>query len=743
MTSSKSQENSRTSETWKVPPTLAAYLERIGAEVRNFRRFVIKREGKDHYHYDAVIFRINDGKLKCPDGDYEKPTDMEMEAINKESAAHQYPKSIAARDTYELRKLLKQDGYDKPELFEFRAQYANDDEGIRYVQQRVRKQDGGKSDLPWSFWSDGVWRMMEPDGDLPLYGLDQLKNASMIYIHEGAKCAAAMTKEFLKDHPWKDDLFGPGIVHFGWPGGAPNPHRVDWDPIRNLPRHVRVVIVCDNDISGENAASEISRIIQRSCAAIVFTEMFPPHFDLADSFPEKFWNEKKEYRGPSYQDCWVPATWATRRVGKHYELREEFINEWMYAVKPISFVHRNYVDQIYTDKEFNAKCRPFSDVPDVAVLLKKSLRSQTETLVYEPGKKSGRIVMPGLGPVVNVYRPSTIKPEDDDVGPWFEFMEHLIPRKEDREHAYNWIATLIARPDVHMRYGMLLISEVQGVGKGTLGEKILARIIGEHNSSSPSESEIVDSNYNYWAVNKRLIVVHEIYAGHSAKAYNRLKSVITEDNITVSQKYLASYKIRNWLHVFACSNSMRALKLETTDRRWFVPEVTEQLKERAYWRGFNAWLNDKGLGIIAHWAIEHVKEHGIEDGEHPPETFRKKEVIRSGMSDGERFVAELGEQFASYHGPMVMRLDHMRTWLGNKKAAFNPKYTNDALLESPELISSVLRRSCGLKISKQQFKKDGFKFRIVANFEIAESGVEWEPMAPLCRPAGEIEGTSL
>ena len=35
-------------------PKLAAYIERVGAEERNFRRYVIKREGRDHYHRDAT-----------------------------------------------------------------------------------------------------------------------------------------------------------------------------------------------------------------------------------------------------------------------------------------------------------------------------------------------------------------------------------------------------------------------------------------------------------------------------------------------------------------------------------------------------------------------------------------------------------------------------------------------------------------------------------------------------------------
>ena len=114
----------------------------------------------------------------------------------------------------------------------------------------------------------------------------------------------------------------------------------------------------------------------------------------------------------------------------------------------------------------------------------------------------------------------------------------------------------------------MLISEQTGVGKGTLGEKILAKIIGEDNVSSPEEQEIVDSSFNYWCAHKRLAIVHEIYAGQSWKAYNKLKSVITDLYITIKQKFLANYRIDNvgW-HIFACSNSMQALKMADEDRR--------------------------------------------------------------------------------------------------------------------------------------------------------------------------------
>jgi hypothetical protein len=45
------------------------------------------------------------------------------------------------------------------------------------------------------------------------------------------------------------------------------------------------------------------------------------------------------------------------------------------------------------------------------------------------------------------------------------------------------------------------------------------------------------------------------------------------------------------------------------------------------------------------------------------------------------------------------------------------------MLESPEKIASILR-SCGLNLPLQQFKAQGGRFRIVANFDIP-SGSSW------------------
>jgi hypothetical protein len=193
-----------------------------------------------------------------------------------------------------------------------------------------------------------------------------------------------------------------------------------------------------------------------------------------------------------------------------------------------------------------------------------------------------------------------------------------------------------------MHYALLLVSETQGVGKTTLAEKILAPLIGVHNVSFPNEKQVTDSKFTSWLVHKRLAVVNEIYAGEKRKAYDNVKSYITEVDIDVEEKFQKPYKIRNHTHILATSNSLKALKLDIGDRRWLVPGVTEELRPQAYWSQYNEWLRGDGLSYIAAWAREFVTTHGaVETGAHAPWTRAKQEMIEENMSPGMMLVAKV------------------------------------------------------------------------------------------------------
>jgi len=498
---------------------------------------------------------------------------------------------------------------------------------------------------------------MEPDGGLPLW--KPLKprfegGGAPIMIHEGAKAAQAMDKlvndparrEELARHPFGEVL--KRYEHWGMLGGAYRVADVQWRELR-AEKPNNVIYVCDNDYPGKSALKLVSRYYGKALKGIVFDKNWNEGWDLADEMPKDlFAKTTGKYVGPSWGDLLKSATWATTSepnpsgVGRPVmKVRPEFAQEWIHCVTPEVYIHRDWPGQILIEKEFNHEVRAFSNVDDTARLLKADNASKTAILAYRPAKPPG-IFSEEKGTYFNTHIGSQIVAVDGDAAPWLDYMTYMIPGERDRLEVMRWCATLIDRRDIKMLYALLLISEAQGIGKGTLGERVLLPLVGKNNASIPSEKEIVDSAFNYWSAHKRLAVVHEIYAGHSSKAYNTLKTIVTDKYIPVSKKFQANYEIENWIHIVACSNSKRALQLSMDDRRWLVPRLTEVKRAAEYWASFNSWLTeDEGLGKIKYWTQEFLKVNApVMTGADAPWTEAKNEVIKEGYSQGMLLVAD-------------------------------------------------------------------------------------------------------
>lgn len=625
---------------YKSIPALAAYIDRIGAEQLNFRRFMVK-EHKGKYYIERAIIRIIDGEIKCSQKEFE-PTEEEASLIKGALMSANFPRSVGAKDVLLLRpKIMKGN-----QFFEFRNRVTDE---ITMVQERVQLPSGDKVYLPWTFWSDGEWRMMEPDGPLPFWkprSREALSNKIM--IHEGAKSAHHvnnMVNDQECKHPWIKAL--REYEHWGMIGGALAPHRADYEELAKA-KPIETVYFCDNDWPGMNALQEVSRAFHGKLKGAKVDKRWPSSWDLADEMPPVFFANGR-YIGPSLEELIEPATKATEVLpsptGKGRNIavtRRVFREEWFHCIQPEVFIHIDWPNRIYTGNEFNNKVAPFSDVDDTARLLKKDSVAKGIVLKYDPSSKPGIYGSAETGRYINTHCPSKIKPEPGNPAPFLDFMKMLIPEKKDCLEMMRWCATLIACPEIKMLYGTLLISELQGIGKGTLGEKILGPLVGLDNVSYPSENEIVESNFNYWLAHKRLAVVHEIYAGHSTKGYNRLKSIITDRYLTVSKKYQSNYEIENWIHIFACSNSLRAVQLSMDDRRWFLPYVTEEKRSQSYWSKLNNWLTrEGGLNIIAQWAFDWLKENErVQLGAPAPWSAVKQEAIEEGLSQGSLFISE-------------------------------------------------------------------------------------------------------
>jgi hypothetical protein len=482
-----------------------------------------------------------------------------------------------------------------------------------------------------------------------------------------------------------------------------------------------VEIVTDNDPEGRDAIADISRLLKDLPVPvweIRFGDCFPAGYDMADPVPPAFWHNGR-YRGPHLSELRRFATWATRQLplgsgkgGKTpvFEARATFRRDWLVSVTPTVLVHKCNSSRLLSRDEFNAETRPFSDVKDTADLLIKKAGIQVVGVGYEPGLNPGMVEVNGRM-LVNTFAPTRIGKAKGDIAPFLEFITHLFPVKGDRDSTLKWVATLVARPNVRMRYGLLLISETQGVGKGTL-VYILGHLVGWHNTSVPNEKMLVDGAFTSHLVRKRLVAVHEIYAGQVKKAYDNLKSYVTDDTLTVNEKYLRPYEIANWTHFLLCSNSLLALRLVKGDRRWAVPKVTEQKRAPSYWIEFYSWLVDGGLEIIHQWAYDYVAEHGgVTTADEPPASEAKEKLIEISRSEGQDMIYELGKAALVTKSAIVLTDQSVRDWLSSERQLTN--HAQNAKLESLLTIRKELKDSGMQEITN--YKLDGKRFSAWGN----------------------------
>lgn len=651
------------------------YLNRVNAEPRSLRTAVV-RETKTHgYWTDVAVIRFNpDGSVSCSTLEH-SPTEAEQAAIMKAWASCEFPQILPLSRIVNPPEMMR--NADPKDVFEFRTV---DGKSILMLQVRIEvdKGDGtrDKRYVPWTYWDDKKWRMCEPDGELPLWGLDQLPNHKVAFVHEGAKGAALCrwmaegktreAREALKAHPWGREL--ENAAHLGWIGGALNPGRTDWSPI--MKRGIeRVYIVADNDEPGVSAIAAISQRLRVVTLSIEFTDEFPGSFDLGDPFPEQMFRTNdgdRFYTGPSMRSLTHPATWATDIVpnpagtGRPLtRLRENFKQMWAYVEDTDAFICLEMPEIIRSESVFNKVVAGFSHASETSKLLVRQYKGRTAKLCYRPDQ-DGLIVEYRGTSAINLHVPTQIRPANGNPEPWLEFLRYMFANPAERKQVERWCATLIARPEVRMGYGLLLVSETQGVGKTTLGEHILAPLVGPWNVSYPAEKDIL-SDFNEWMAQKRLAIVNEIYSGSSWKAYNSLKSIITDHSVTVNQKYMRQYVVDNWVHVVACSNSMRALKMEHDDRRWFYPEVVETPWPGEKFAALREWLKSGGLNIIRQWAEDYGDY--VAPNERAPMTSQKQELIEGSRSEAQEEAAALAQMLLDYDRPAAILIKDVVGWV--------------------------------------------------------------------------------
>ncbi|BEN12991.1 hypothetical protein SMETP3_34790 [Serratia marcescens] len=194
---------------------------------------------------------------------------------------------------------------------------------------------------------------------------------------------------------------------------------------------------------------------------------------------------------------------------------------------------------------------------------------------------------------------------DPHPAPWFEYLERLFPAIDDREVVSDWLAHMFQRPDQRPSWHLLFSGDT-GTGKGFLFDKILSPLLCKQTASVSSFSQVTEKHSQLFTKNM-LVHMDDMYTTNSNQM-NKLKSILSEESVTIRPLYEAERTERVYARVIFSSNKICPLKLESNERRWYAPAFMVHKVDLSETQTFIQevlvpWIDSGGLNVIHEWLL--------------------------------------------------------------------------------------------------------------------------------------------
>jgi len=164
----------------------------------------------------------------------------------------------------------------------------------------------------------------------------------------------------------------------------------------------------------------------------------------------------------------------------------------------------------------------------------------------------------------NLWRAGGIYPHPGD----WSGIDALIPA-DGRDHVLDVLAFHLQNPGAKIAHAILLRG-IQGSGKTSLAD-VVRDMVGPANYRAVT-GDALSARWTADLAEVQALFIDEVRQPNDWEGYNRLKTVLTEDRISIEQKHLAVRTGTAPRLVLVASNLIAPLPLEPGDRRFFVPD---------------------------------------------------------------------------------------------------------------------------------------------------------------------------
>lgn len=220
-----------------------------------------------------------------------------------------------------------------------------------------------------------------------------------------------------------------------------------------------------------------------------------------------------------------------------------------------------------------------------------------------------------------------------------KLLVNLFVNVKERNHFLNWLAcALQTRKKLLTAY---VLKGEQGAGKGVLFSHIIKPLFGEMQTMQV-EDEQLKRPFNGYMKDICFVAFNEVaHNNYGRNALNsKIKAIITDPNITIEEKFIQPYVIKNCVNCMFFSNEDVPLLVERSDRRFNVVETGGALTKCSW---FDPMVVLPQIHTELEWFAQYLWNLHIDlsRANRALDNDIKKRIISAGLNRFEEFAVHL------------------------------------------------------------------------------------------------------
>lgn len=226
-----------------------------------------------------------------------------------------------------------------------------------------------------------------------------------------------------------------------------------------------------------------------------------------------------------------------------------------------------------------------------------------------------------------------VEPIDENNSMFFKILKHICSvEPETYEYMKALISHIIQKPYMKTNVGVILYSNLKGVGKDSLING-MNKLIGDEYYAYFNNIEDITKNFNSHLVNRFLIYSDEIDA-RARKVADKIKSVITRTKVNLEKKGIDPILLNDYSNWWFSTNHKNSFKNEEGDRRNLMIECPEIIPNKEFFDAFYEEINDpiKIKQIFRFFKLYKQDKYHIGNGRVLDTKYKKETMLESKQS---------------------------------------------------------------------------------------------------------------